>query len=239
MANNYFQFKEFIVNQDLCGMKVSTDACIQGAWSPMSTTCIDILDIGTGTGLLSLMLAQRNSSAIIDAIEIDEFAAKQAEINFQASKWKNRLNLIKGDVRQYYPSKFYDYIICNPPFFINSLKGNLSKRNLARHNISLEFQDIFNVAKRLLKNNGSLSVLLPISEHSIWEKIVTENNWHFSDILFVSPRVGSSTNRVVSICYRTQKKQVATMNSNLIIRNDSNEYYQDFTELMSPFYFNL
>jgi len=239
MANNYFQFKEFTVYQELCGMKVSTDACIQGAWSPMPTSSKDILDIGTGTGLLSLMLAQRNPNAIIDAIEIDESAAKQADINFQASKWENRLNLIQGDVRQYYPSKFYDYIICNPPFFINSFKSNVNERNLARHNISLEFQDIFNVANRLLKNNGSLSVLLPISEHSIWEKIVTDKNWFFSEILFVSPRVGSSTNRVVSICSKTQREQLETKSSNLTMRNVLNEYELDFVNLMSPFYLNL
>lgn len=239
MANNYFKFKQFTVYQDLCGMKVSTDACIQGAWSPLPNTCKNILDIGTGTGILSLMLAQRNQNAIIDAIEIDESAANQAEINFQGSKWSNRINLFHSDIKEFYSPKYYDYVICNPPFFINSLKSNLNERNLARHNVALEFQDIFNVAHRLLSSSGFLSVMLPVKEHTIWEKIVLNNNWHFTDLLFVAPRVGSTYNRVVSICSKVPNQQYTARKFELIIRNHSNGYRDDFIDLMSPFYFSL
>lgn len=106
MSNSWFQFKRFTIHQDRCAMKVSTDACIQGAWTPLKQGVKRILDIGCGTGLLTLMLAQRTESAIIDAIELDEDAALQAKENVQKSPWKDRIKVIQADVR--------DYFSCNP-----------------------------------------------------------------------------------------------------------------------------
>eukprot|EP01136_Pigoraptor_vietnamica_P012822 Opistho-1_new@53158 len=117
MSNHYFQFKQFTIHQDKCAMKVSTDACIQGAWTPIANDVVHVLDIGTGTGLLSLMLAQRNSNIHIDAIELDADAARQAQENISASPWADRVDVMQGDVTAYQFAKQYDMVICNPPFF--------------------------------------------------------------------------------------------------------------------------
>lgn len=133
MSNSYFQFKQFRVEQDRCAMKVTTDACIQGAWTPVLPSVKNVLDVGTGTGILALMLAQKNSEITVDAIEVDKDAAGQARANVAGSPWRERINILEGDVRNYPFDKRYDLIITNPPFFSNSLLGDDVNKNLARH----------------------------------------------------------------------------------------------------------
>src|SRR4051812_8170670 len=117
MSNSYFQFKRFRIDQGSCAMKVTTDACIQGAWCPISPDVKAVLDIGAGTGLLSLMLAQRNDDICIDAIEYDKDAAIQAAGNVLASGWRDRISILYADVRDHRFARRYDLIISNPPFF--------------------------------------------------------------------------------------------------------------------------
>src|SRR5262245_25570320 len=123
MSNTFFQFKQFRIEQDKCAMKVSTDACIQGAWTPIEENVRNVLDIGTGTGLLSLMLAQRKPGIRIEAIEIEEQAYKQAAENVAYSPWAEQIHVIPGDVRNDSLNRKFDLIVCNPPFFQNSLLG--------------------------------------------------------------------------------------------------------------------
>jgi tRNA1Val (adenine37-N6)-methyltransferase len=137
LGNSYFQFKQFTVHQGDCAMKVTTDACIQGAWTPVQKDEVRILDIGAGTGLLSLMLAQKAPNAIVDAVELNEQAATQAGQNFAGSPWADRLNVICSDIQGYRATHKYDLIISNPPFFNNSLKGPEASRNNARHTTAL------------------------------------------------------------------------------------------------------
>lgn len=134
MSESSFQFKEFTVFHDKCAMKVGTDGVLLGAWTECDN-CKDMLDIGTGCGLIALMLAQK-SAAFIDAIEIDNTAAIQAADNFKNSKWSNRLTIIHKSLQVHAnsTSKKYDLIVSNPPFFENSLKTPLASRNIARHN---------------------------------------------------------------------------------------------------------
>jgi tRNA1Val (adenine37-N6)-methyltransferase len=162
MANTYFQFKEFTVHQDRAAMKVSTDACLFGAWVAHFCSFLQptdtVLDIGTGTGLLSLMVAQRFSGTIV-GIEIDPDAAQQASENFAASPWASRLTSIHGDIRAF--NGAYDFIMTNPPFYANDLKSPDHQRNLARHSDTLDFGELIESIRRLLKPTGSFAILIP------------------------------------------------------------------------------
>lgn len=237
MSNSYFQFKQFRIEQDRCAMKVSTDACIQGAWTPISSACRSVLDVGAGTGLLSLMLAQRNSSIAVDAIELDEGAATQAQENFRQSPWSNRLKIFQQDAREWDAPSIYDLIICNPPFFSKSLLGAKEQRNAARHDLSLTLQELFDLATRMLKPAGELCILLPYAEHQHWERLLLQHNWSICRELSVVPRAGQAANRIVSIASRLSEQ--AKVEEELIIRDSNNNYTAAFMQLMQPFYLNL
>lgn len=233
MSNTYFQFKQFTVHQDRCAMKVSTDACIQGAWTPMHEPIATVLDLGTGTGLLSLMLAQRHGQIQIDAIELDEQTAIQARENFIESPWGERIYTIHADGRTYPFTRLYDMVICNPPFFNNSLLGDNYQRNNVRHTLSLSYEDVFQIIQRALKPDGYASVLLPSAEHEVWRRIVEGGGWFFSNMLHVSPKPGMPHNRVVSVC---TPKNTESQTRELQIYNADNTHTAFFAELMKPFY---
>lgn len=235
MSNQYFHFKQFTIHQDRCAMKVSTDACIQGAWAPILPHVENVLDIGTGTGLLSLMLAQRNSTIHIDAIELDGDAATQARENVQSSPWANRINIIQADARSYGFQKRYDMVICNPPFFNNSLLGDDDKRNSVRHTLSLSYADLFSLMSEVLNDDGYAVVLLPVAEHAEWEKIVNRNGWSISDTLLVQPRANTEVNRVVSVC----TKQHSPLAVHRLTIYDASAYTDDAIRLLQPYYQKL
>src|SRR5437868_5022622 len=144
MPNNYFQFKQFIIQQDNCAMKVCTDACLFGAYIANELQSIPvntILDIGAGTGLLSLMLAQK-TTAVIDAVEIDNAAFEQAKENIAASPWKEKINTYHADISTFKTGKRYEHIISNPPFFEDDLRSNDEKKNFAKHDSSLTLENL-------------------------------------------------------------------------------------------------
>ena len=161
MANNYFQFKEFIVEQADTAMKVGTDGVLLGAWADVSQADA-ILDIGTGSGLIALMLAQR-SAAEITAVEIEEKACRQADKNFKQSKWADRILLVNSSFQKFATTinKKFDLIVSNPPYFVNSMKSPTNERNLARHTDLLPFADLFGFSSKLLKPNGKLALIIP------------------------------------------------------------------------------
>src|SRR5688572_6302630 len=164
MSNNYFQFKRFITYQDKCSMKVCTDACIFGAWianiiSNAKSGILNCLDIGAGTGLLSLMIAQK-TSALIDAIEIEAYAFEQAKENFSNSPWNQRLRIFYSDVKHFNSPLKYDFIISNPPFYQNDLTSPLKTKNVAKHSTDLNLDELLGVIKNLLNKSGSFAILL-------------------------------------------------------------------------------
>ena len=218
-------------------MKVSTDACVQGAWTPVDESVKHVLDIGTGTGLLSLMLAQRNLQIHIDAVELDEDAAQQALQNAALSPWSKRINIIQADARAYVTTQQYDMVICNPPFFNNSLLGDTRSRNTARHTLSLSYTDLLGILSRALTDNGYASILLPVTEHEEWTAILEKNNWYVHRRLLIQPKADSKPNRVVSICSRKECEGV--VEEKLIIYSRQSEYTQEATELLKPFYLKL
>ena len=161
MANGYFQFKQFTVHQQHCAMKVGTDGTLLGAWALASESPCRILDIGTGTGLIALMMAQRYPQAKVTAIDIDDGAVRQAKENVSASPFVDRINVIKADVLTFEEEEKYDSIVCNPPFFEDSLTCPDPQRTEARHTVSLGYRQLMEAAFRLLKDDGCFSLIIP------------------------------------------------------------------------------
>lgn len=218
-------------------MKVTTDACIQGAWTPVLPSVKRVLDIGTGTGLLSLMLAQRNPDIIIDAIELDSEAARQASENIALSAWKNRVQVLEGDVINFTFTNKYDLIISNPPFFNDSLQSDKANKNMARHTAALGNNDLLKVITDNLNEGGYASILLPYKEYQIWKELLQESGWNEFDQLAISHRPEAAVKRVVSLF---SKKEIAAIRENtLIIQDTGCKYSHSFTDLLSPYYLDL
>lgn len=245
MANDWFQFKQFRITQDKCAMKVSTDACIQGAWAAAifsGRRIQNILDIGTGTGLLSLMLAQQIENAAIDAIEINEPAFRQAQENFAASVWEQRLEAHHSSLHDYVTrneedNKQYDLIICNPPFFHNHLQAQTKARNDARHSISLNKEELAGTVTTLLKPDGCFCVLYPESEWQSWQQTAVQAGLFLLETIFVKPYAVSAPNRVIGLF--TTEPVDNSKESTLVIYNTSKQYTPEFITLLQPYYLAL
>lgn len=169
MPNDFFDFQRFRVRQGRSAMKVTSEACLLGAWfAAKSLQATRILDIGAGTGLLMLMLAQKHGCPI-DGIEIDPEAATQCLENLKASPWADRLQLHAGDVRTWEPSHRYDFILSNPPFYERSLRREDTRMNLAMHGTSLTLESVAEVVDRLASPTGTCGVLLPVDSAGNFE----------------------------------------------------------------------
>lgn len=161
---DYFHFKKFSVRHDRSGMKVGTDGTLLGAWTDVRKAT-QILDIGTGTGLIALMLAQRAAESVtIDAVEIDEAAYSDAQENFAASPWHDRIHLHHTAIQNFNPSTLFDLIVTNPPYFQKSYKPPTAQREAARHTEQLTFDEILSIAEKLLTPSGKLNLILPYTE---------------------------------------------------------------------------
>ncbi|MDR1864946.1 MAG: methyltransferase [Bacteroidales bacterium] len=196
MGNDFFRFKRFTVRQSLAAMKVGVDSVLLGAWADVSQAS-RILDVGTGTGLLALMLAQRNPAAMIDAVEIDPAACLQALQNVSDCPWANRIRVICDDFRHFACRDVvarYDMLISNPPYFTNSLKSAGEQRRLARHNDSLPFSALIDGQKRLLSPEGVMAVILPPAEaqlfirHAVSEGLFVKRLLHVRTVSSAPPR---------------------------------------------------
>lgn len=231
--NNYFQFKQFRVEQDKTAMKVCTDSCIFGAWVNCENTN-RILDIGTGTGLLSLMLAQR-CSAQIEAVEIDADAAAQAKENFEASPWSGRLNLIHQDFKVFAGAvtEKYNLIVSNPPFYEGSLKSPDEARNKAMHLSELSFGDLINGVKNCLNESGKFAVLLPVYESGLLKKICEQADLYPEKCLKIRNTEQESFIREITL-YSFFSNSMQT--EELFIRDKSGEYSTGFKNLLQEYY---
>jgi len=239
MANNYFQFKQFVVHQDNCSMKVCTDACILGAWvadkiKSNQINASTIFDIGTGTGLLSLMFAQK-STAKIDAIEIEENAFNQAIDNFKQSPWSERLQGFHGDAKDYHPSKKYDLIISNPPFYQDDLLSPVQNKNVAKHNETLKLNELILVINKLLKSSGSFAVLLPYHRISYFEKLA-KKNYFLKEKLLIKATLKHDYFRGILLFTLADAIPVE---KKLTIKKEDGNYSNEFIELMKDYYLNL
>lgn len=237
MPNSYFQFKQFRIDQGQCAMKVTTEGCVLGAWVAANTgNPRHVLDIGTGTGLLALMLAQAHPSAKIDAVEMDAAAYEQAAANFEASPWADRLSAKKQRIQDFKLRAAYDLIVCNPPFFHQSLRAESAQANHARHSDTLHQTDLLRVIEWCLAPQGQACVLYPEREMRHFMEAATAQGWHLDGRLSVFNHADSPVFREI-VCLSRQYQEEA--HDTLVIKDASGAYTTGFIELLQPYYWHL
>ncbi len=238
MPNPYFKFKQFTIHQDTCAMKVCTDACLFGAWVAKQFEKDQphrILDIGTGTGLLPLMLAQKLGGTI-ETIEIDEGAYLQASDNISKSKWIERINLIHADVRQYNFMHPFDLIMSNPPFYENDLLTAKAISNMAKHDETLTLEALLSIAALHLSVDGSFAALVPYDRAAYFTSAAA----NFNLFLFNIAHVKQSTNhRYFRSMIVFKKYPSLNINEKELSIKDGDNYTTDFTELLKDYYLYL
>ena len=237
MANSYFRFKEFIIHQDRCVQKVCTDACILGAWfAGKIPSRSRVLDIGSGSGLLMLMLAQKISSEI-QGIEIDPASWQQQSDNIEESKWKERLKALSGDARNYlFPAKF-DFIISNPPFFESDLLSQSAQKNIAKHSTALSLEDLMKITSDNLEAHGSLGILLPFQRTGYFEELAGKYSFYVAERLLIRQTPRHDYFRTILHLSRNKINNASTFE--MTVQNAQNEYSKEFTDLMKEYYFYL
>lgn len=240
MPNSYFQFKEFVVHQERCALKVCTDACLFGAWVAdyLATSNFNpknILDIGTGTGLLSLMLAQKTATPI-DAIEIDNNGCTQAAENFTSSPWPSQITAIHADVKLFKPLHKYDFVISNPPFFQNDLLSENSDKNTSKHDTTLTLAALIKIVKNLLTNEGKFAILLPSRRADDFEKLANLISLYAENKVEVKQTPAHNYFRSI---YLFGKQETSIRKQSLTIKNNDNAYTKEFIALLKDYYLNL
>jgi len=225
-------------------MKVTTDACLFGAWiaeedksKKLKTT--RVLDIGSGTGLLSLIYAQKNLFSRIDAIEIDEGACEQAKENVTASPFAERINVIHEDVKRFVLPGKYDYIISNAPFYEKEIRSNNEKKNIAHHHSGLLFEELLHVIKAGLSTSGTFYLLLPFKRNEEIRKILLKQQLCVSKIVFVRQSTNHNYFRMM-IAGKFEKENCAeTVMEEIAIWNDLQQYTNEFKDLLQDYYLYL
>src|SRR5450631_3674511 len=222
MPNSYFRFKQFVIQQDRSTMKVCTDSCVLGAWTALQLgQAKTILDIGTGTGLLALMLAQKSEGAI-DAVESDTKSAGQARENIRQTSWSDRIRVVERDVRDYSNDASYDFIITNPPFFESDLHSPVHKKNQVKHDVSLTLDQLLTVISKNLKPHGQFSILLPHHRTAYFENLAITNNFFLQKKLTVRQTPAHAPFR--SICLFSYQKPPDTISEELNIKENDGKY---------------
>ncbi len=239
VPNTYFQFRQFRVEQDRCAMKVCTDACIQGALAGREVKTkksSKVLDIGTGTGLLSLMLAQKRKFQSQHAIEINEAAAEQARQNVEVSPFRDQIRIFRGDIRTFPFRQEYDFIISNPPFYEKALKSPSALKNQAMHSSHLDYVTLIDRIVTLLTPKGITCIMVPyvfsdamlieaalkgLYPYKIWEIRQTPGHTNFRSILFLNREPGAPVKR------------------SMVIKDRNGRYSPEFQKLLQPYYIHL
>lgn len=198
MSNPFFQFKQFTIRHDKCAMKVGTDGVLLGAWAG-TESCSRILDVGTGTGLIALMLAQR-SKAVVDAIDIDADACLQAQENAESSLFAGRINVSHSDLVDFAQASthLYDLIVSNPPYFVDSLKCPNLQRNTARHTDTLTLEDLLQYSRKLLAPQGRIALILPYDQKDRLTDCIQTQNLFLSKEVSVIPVPDTQPKRLLA-----------------------------------------
>jgi tRNA1Val (adenine37-N6)-methyltransferase len=246
VSNTYFQFKQFIVHQEHTAMKVCTDACLFGAWLAKDeniNTASTLLDIGTGTGLLSLMVAQsiaenKKSNAKITAVEIEPTAANEAKSNFNISPWSNEIELINGPIQALSQPSF-DCIFTNPPFYEGDLISMSDKMNLAAHSKALPWTDLMESVSNLLNSNGYYYVLVPALRAYTMQKLAGQKGLQLMEEVVVYNAPKQKPIRAMQKFKKMEATNLAVTRTNFLIKDADNNYSAHFKQLLAPFYLHL
>ncbi|MBQ6939777.1 MAG: methyltransferase [Alistipes sp.] len=231
-----FEFKQFSVDDEQCAMKVGTDGVLLGAWVDVAESK-HILDIGTGSGLIALMVAQRSVEAKVLGIDIDANAVCQARSNFAKSPWSERLTAEQCDVRELYTEQLYDHIVSNPPYFVETTESPNESRATARHATHLKFADIIAVAERLLADGGGLSVILPTDVAAMFRREAFERLWLVRQ-MDISTKEGEAPRRTM-MEFRRVSEPVMPKITTLTIRHKDSTYTDEYRRLAEDFYISL
>lgn len=228
-----FRFKKFVVHQSRCAMKIGTDGVLLGAWCPISEDVESILDVGTGTGVIALMMAQRTAKARITAIDIDSEAICEAKDNVDLSPWSDRIECLCQAVQELSHSPF-DLIISNPPFFENSLHSPSSQRTTARHTSSLGFEELICSAQRLLREGGYLAVVLP-TEESMRLRMLASGRFRLLRQLSVRTTPKRPVKRQLML-FQLGGEAVSPIFEELVIQTAPETFTDEYKNLTSDFY---
>lgn len=234
-----FQFKQFAIQQDKTAMKVGTDSVLLGAWAPVAHNPFSILDIGAGTGILALMLAQRTTAEQIDALEIDEEAYEQAVDNFENSPWSDRLFCFHAGLDEFIeePEDEYDLIISNPPFYSEDYKTTNEQRDLARFQDAMPFEELIEAADLLLSENGIFAVILPYKEEENFITLASESELYPLKITRVKGNPNTPIKRSLLAFSRDENTTIEI--DELTIETDRHIYTPAYIELTKDFYLKM
>ncbi|MFT7335526.1 MAG: tRNA1Val (adenine37-N6)-methyltransferase [Porticoccaceae bacterium] len=234
-----FQFKQFSIEQDRCAMKIGTDGVLLGAWIPIDNNPFSILDIGTGTGIIALMLAQRSNAEQIDALEIDEEAYEQSVDNFENSPWSDRLFSFHAGLDEFIeePEDEYDLIVSNPPFYSEDYKTESIQRDTARFQDAMPFADLIKAAALLLSENGIFSAIIPFKEENTFLTLAKEYGLYPLKITRVKGTPATEVKR--SLLAFGRNENLDFIIDELVIENARHIYTQEYIELTKEFYLKM
>lgn len=234
-----FQFKQFSVEQDRTAMKIGTDGVLLGAWTPIDNNPFSILDVGTGTGIIALMLAQRSAAEQIDALEIDEDAYEQATDNFENSPWNDRLFCFHAGLDEFVeePEDEYDIIVSNPPFYSEDFKSNNEQRDLARFQDAMPFEQLIEAAALLLSEKGVFSVIIPFKDESTFLALAHKQELYPLKITRVKGTPTSETKR--SLLAFSRNCNADSTVEELIIETERHCYTPEYITLTKDFYLKM
>lgn len=233
-----FKFKEFIVNQDKCAMKIGTDGVLLGAWTSLKNTPNSILDIGTGTGLIALQLAQRSDALTIDAVEIEDNAYEQAVDNFENSNWADRLFCYHVSLQEFTNEidEKYDLIVSNPPFYTDRFETGNKERNTARFTSALPFDMLLNSISKLLHNQGVFSTIIPFKEEQNFIELASKAHLFATRICRVKGSTTTDIKRSL-LEFSFQKKEIKI--TELTIEIQRHQYTEEYLNLVKDFYLKM
>lgn len=235
MPSNTFAFKQFTVKQDKCAMKVGTDAVLLGSWV-LPDFAKNILDIGTGTSIIALMLAQR-SSADIDAIDIDLNACIQAKENVESSPWKERIHIFHESLQTFSvrSDKKYDLIVSNPPFFVDSSKASGLERTISRHTDLLPYHELIDGVLELLEPEGRFCVILPSKEGEMFRDMAAEKQLYLCKLTRVRTRADKATEKRLLMQFERSRRSFSE-NALVIEKDERHSYTDEYKELTKDYY---